>query len=254
MANQKDDKPTVAAIAVIAACAVTLAHEAIGHGLTCLASGGSITQLTSAYFQCSAHSTAMAAAGPAGNLVAAALAWWTFSRIPEQGARTPLLLLLTMAFSIFWFAGYLMYSAAMKTGDFYFVARDLIGEPPLALRVAALIAADVINFVGISETLSLSVQLCKDPKRVRVMLFVAWLAASASATAAALAYAPDRLGAAGQAALQIGAASLPILSRAVVAPVGPQQLSAVIPQNWPWIGASLIIFALFIATLGRGMP
>jgi hypothetical protein len=42
-----DDIPTVSALAVIAVCITTTAHEALGHGSACWAVGGHIAQLTS---------------------------------------------------------------------------------------------------------------------------------------------------------------------------------------------------------------
>lgn len=254
MTRHGDDIATVVAIAVLAACLTTAAHEAAGHGLTCLALGGDITQLTSVYFQCSAQGTAVAAGGPLGNLIAAALCFWLFSRTSPNATRTRLLLLLTTAFSIFWFAGYLGYSAARQTGDLYFVATDLFGDPPLALRVGAIIAAMILYFVGVRATRHLTDQLSRDPKRLRRLLHIAWIAASLSATTAALTYAPDRIGAAIQAALEIGAASIPLLTRGVVAPIGTNETNPIIIRSWPWIAAALAAYTLFIATLGHGLP
>ncbi|MCX7360094.1 MAG: hypothetical protein NT015_18390 [Alphaproteobacteria bacterium] len=253
-AKHGDDIATVAAIAVLAACIATVAHEAVGHGLTCLALGGDIAQLTSVYFQCSVPSTAIAAGGPIGNLVAAALCFWLFSRTSANATRTRLLLLLTMAFGIFWFAGYLGYSAARQTGDLYFVARDLFGEPSFALRIGAIIVAMMLYFVGVAATRQLTGQLSRDPKRIRRLLYLAWIFASLSAIAAALTYAPDRIGAALQAALEIGAASLPLLTRGVVAPVGANEPTPIISRSLPWLIASVTAFALFVATLGHGVP
>lgn len=254
MTHARDDLPTIVAIAALAACSATVAHEAAGHGLTCLALGGDITQLTSVYFQCSVPSTAIAAGGPLGNLIAAAICFALFTRTPAPATRTRFFLLLTMAFSIFWFAGYLGYSAARQTGDLYFVARDLFGDPPLALRIGAIIAAMLLYFVGVRATRHLTDQLSRDPKRIRRLLYIAWIAASLASIAAALTYAPDRIGAAVQAALEIGAASLPLLTRAVVAPIGANDPNPLITRNWPWLITSAIAYAAFIATLGHGLP
>lgn len=254
VSKSRDDIATVVAIAVLAACVTTVAHEAMGHGLTCLALGGEITQLTSVYFQCSAQGTVIAAGGPAGNLIAAAACWWAFSLTPASAARTRFFLMLTMAFSLFWFAGYLGYSAARRTGDLYFVAADLFGEPPFALRIGAIIVALVLYFVGVRATRHLADQISTDPKRLRRTLYIAWIAASFAGIIAALFYAPNRLAAATQAALEIGAASLPLLTRAVVAPIGANAPNPIITRSWSWIIASLIVFALFAATLGRGLP
>lgn len=253
-AKHGDDIATVAAVAVLATCIATAAHEAVGHGLTCLALGGEITQLTSVYFQCSAQSTGIAAGGPLGNLLAARIAGWAFTLTPKRHSHLRLALLLVLALSLFWFAGYLIYSAALRTGDLFFVALDLFGPPTLALRIGAIIAGTLIYFLAVNVIRRLGAALSRDPKRVRRLLVISWVAAALSATAAAFAYAPSPVAAATQAALEIAAASLPLLARAMVAPIGPADPAAVAPRSWAWIGASIVAYALFIATLGRGLP
>jgi hypothetical protein len=68
-----DDAATLGAIGVAAYLLADVAHEAIGHGLACLAHPGHITLLTSVYFRCSIRSQLVAVAGPAVNLVLAAV-------------------------------------------------------------------------------------------------------------------------------------------------------------------------------------
>jgi hypothetical protein len=75
-----------------------------------------------------------------------------------------------------------------------------------------------------------------------------------SACVAALAYTPDRLGAIEQAALEIGASCLPMLGRLVAEPAHANMDGGKIRRSWGWIGVSASVFALFVVTLGRGMP
>ncbi|HSM97283.1 MAG TPA: hypothetical protein VLT91_14665, partial [Rhizomicrobium sp.] len=67
--HNSNDTLTVAALALIAMCAVTFAHEALGHGGLCLLLGGRIDLLSSSIFRCSLRSGWIDAAGPAANLV-----------------------------------------------------------------------------------------------------------------------------------------------------------------------------------------
>jgi hypothetical protein len=85
----RDDTVTVCAIAALAIITTTLAHEAFGHGGTCLLLGGHITRLTNAYFQCSRKSALIAPAGPLGNYIAgfAALAAMNTKPRREGGSR-----------------------------------------------------------------------------------------------------------------------------------------------------------------------
>lgn len=243
MTQSADDALTVSAIAVLAACIAAVAHEAIGHGGACLALGGAITQLTSVYFQCSAHNLWIPAAGPLGNLAAALLAGAGAALLP--GARTRLLLVLIALISIYWFAGYLIYAALLNDGDPYFVLADF-GAPNLAARAGMAAAGLAAYAIGLWASRRFTAPMA-DAQRT---LGVAWVAASLSACAAALVYAPDRLDAVKQAALEIGAASLPMLLRS--AP-GPRTTSVAIARDWAWIGAAAAAFVVFAATLGRGL-
>jgi hypothetical protein len=251
---ESDDRVTVFAIAILAGCIATAAHEAVGHGTACLLLGGAISSVTSVYFQCSTHSTWIAAAGPLGNLTAFAVAWVGLLITPFRMARLRLMLFLTMTISIFWFAGYLVYSAALNDGDLYFVARDLFGQPGFALRTGGIAVGAALYWVGIQAVRSFTAHLSRDATRTRRLLWQSWLAASASACVAALAYAPDRLGAMRQAALEIGAACLPMLGRVVIGPAQADGDAGTIGRSNAWIGASLLVFALFVVTLGRGIP
>jgi hypothetical protein len=249
-----DDKATIFAIATIAACIAATAHEAAGHGTACLLLHGRITQLTSVYFRCSARSTWIAAAGPIGNLAAFALAWLALKGAPMQWPRTRLLLFLTMTINIFWFAGYLIYSALLNDGDMYFVANDLFGEPTIPLRAAGIAIGAACYWLGLMAMRPFTSRVLQEARQTRRLLWHSWLAASLSACVAGLAYAPDRLGATWQAALEIGAACLPMLSRTAIArPQGDAEAGPIQRGNF-WISASLLVFALFVATLGRGMP
>lgn len=249
-----DDKITVFAIAVMAGCVATAAHEAAGHGAACALLGGSITRLTSVYFQCSIGSPWIAAGGPLGNLFAFTVAWLGLAFAPAGMVRLRLLLLLLSTFSIFCFAGYLIYSALLNDGDIYFVARDLLGRPGLALRAAQIALGAACYWAGIRIMATYAVRIFGDPGRARDLLRWSWISASLSACLAALAYAPGRLGAIGQAALEIGAASLPMLGRPGAQPEVNRQSSTGIERSSGWIGAAVAIFVLFVATLGRGLP
>jgi hypothetical protein len=231
----RDDTLTISAIAITAMCVATFAHEAAGHGSACLLQGDRITQLTSVYFQCSIK-TGVAAAGPLGNFVAGLLGWIGLKALPERAARGRLFALLTLAFSLFWAAGYAIYSAVLNDGDYAFAARDLLGSPPW-WRIAAIM-------VGIALYV-----LCNRLVVQRTsVLRIAWVAATTAAAAAALLYTPDRIGSVEQALLEIGAASLPLLGNRA-----PDDTPAIM-RSPVWIAVALVVFAGFAATLGRGIP
>jgi hypothetical protein len=250
-----DDRLTIAGIAIVAMCVATAAHEAIGHGGVCLALGGHITRLSSVYFQCSVRDTWVAAGGPAGNLAAALLAWIGLGVMAPGMARTRLLLILVLAISLYWFAGYLLFSAVKNDGDLYFVAKDLIGTPNIPERLLAgaigvLMYGQAMRAVGAAASPFASAD---EPDRPRGLLRLAWFAATLSACVASLFYAPDRLEATHQAALEVGLAAFPLLAHPYAKPRAGAPVEGAIERSWPWVGGSLLMFAAFVATLGRGI-
>jgi len=240
MSRTQDDILTVAVVALAAMVVATVAHEVIGHGSVCLAIGGRVTKLTSVYFQCSARSTWIAAGGPLGNLGAAALAWVGLRLSPVPAASLRWFLAILLAISLYWFVGYLLYSVVTNNGDLYFVAVDVIGHPTSSERVVAGLAG-----LGLYR-----VSTVDDPDRAARLARWSWLAASTGAVLAALLYAPDRLNAARQSVLEIGAATWPLLlvsGRTIATSEPPVRRSRVL------IGFGALIFAAFAATLGRGL-
>ena len=93
---------SLAALAFIGAC---VAHEAVGHGFTCLAAGGRVVLLTSVYFRCQPGAPLVDAAGPLMNLVVAATAAIAL-RVMRGHSNYSVFLALLVAFSGLWGAGY----------------------------------------------------------------------------------------------------------------------------------------------------
>ncbi|HVZ99089.1 MAG TPA: hypothetical protein VG841_02105 [Caulobacterales bacterium] len=246
----RDNAITVSAIAVLAACLAATAHEALGHGAACLARGGTITQLTSVYFQCSVADAWVAGGGLIGNLAAAVAAWMVLSFLPKRMARARLLAFLATVINLFWFAGYLVYAVVMNDGDPYFVARDVLGPPTVEVRAGGIAAGVALYAIGIAIARGFTRTFAKE--RARALLHLSWAAAAVSACAAALAFAPDRLAASQQGALEVGAACLPLLARFSIAP-STSDAAPEVTVSAPWIAAACVCFAVFVLTLGRGV-
>jgi len=246
-----DDVPTVCAIAVIAVSLVTSAHAALGHGAACAAAGGHITQLTTVYFQCSVQSIFVAPAGPAGNYFAALLAFAAQRTLPSKASRARLLALLVMAFSLFWEAAYLLSSMITGHGDYFTGAQDLLGGPHWAWRTESILAGLILYILFIRIMGRCVAGFTITPGRVSPLLGFAWVAALIAAGAAALLYAPARGDSFTGASCAI-LASFPLLYpfnrvRATEANSAPP-----ITRSNVWIGAAILVYAVFAATLGRG--
>ncbi len=92
-----------------------------------------------------------------------------------------------------------------------------------------------------------------DAGRPRGLFTIAWLAGAAACVLATLVYSAHTLMALRQGALEIGAASLPLL-------LIPRRLrtggtpEAALTRSYGWLAACGILYATFLATLGRGLP
>jgi hypothetical protein len=249
----RDDIATVCAIAVLAICATTVAHEAMGHGGACLLLGGRIMQLTNVYFQCSVHSRFIAPAGPAGNYLAGILAWLAQFAIPRHAVRARLLALLIMAFSLFWEAGYLISAMATAHGDYVFAARDFLGNPEWAWRAGGIVVGILLYRLFIRTLAACLRSFATTPARVPRLLRSAWLAALVTACAAASLYASGRVGAMAQAAGEV-AGAFPLLYPYARIHAAENNAAPTIMRSHGWIGIAVVVFAIFVATLGRGLP
>jgi hypothetical protein len=246
--SERDDSLTVAAIAVLAMCVATVAHEAAGHGSACLLAGGRIAQLTSVYFQCDGRSRFIAIAGPVGNLVAAVLGWLVIRLLPSQAVRARLLAFAVTALSIYWAAGYLIEAMAINHGDYVFAGEDFLGQPSAWWRASGIVLG-VAVYIAASRVLAREAAALS--ARAAGLLRRVWLASGLAAVAAAAFYAPDRVSGMEQAFLEIAAAAFPLLfigNRIAGNPDVPP-----IARSPAWIVAGILAFAAFTATLGRGV-
>ena len=242
----KDNSSTIAAIAIIAMCISTAAHEAVGHGGLCLAWGGRITQLSSVYFQCRPSPWLIAAAGPAGNLI-----WGLLAAGIAGNLRGSLRLLFTLTalLSLYWEAGYMLYAAVLNEGDYFLVLRGIFGDATPLMRAILGAFGTALYLVSANIGRALLQPFATEAGRIRDMMRAAWLAAAIAAVTATLLYTADPAGAAKQALLEIGAASVPLLLLGRGLGGGDAQR---IGANVFWLVAAVAIYAAFALTLGRG--
>ena len=150
-----DDRPTLAALGVIAFALADVSHEALGHGLATLAVGGKAVLLTTCNFDSSGnYSKWIAAAGGLMNLVIG-FGSLAVLRLPAQ--FTPLLryfLVLVAAFNLFFAFGYPAYSGVARFGDWAQVISGL--EPPWLWRVVLVVVA-VVGYYGSMKLLGIAI-------------------------------------------------------------------------------------------------
>lgn len=234
--HAKDSLWTLGAFGPLAYFATDAIHEALGHGVACLLQGNRILLLNSAFFRSTPGSFGTDLAGPFANL-GAALAIALLLRREGPPTAERFFLRLLCAFNLFWASGEMVVSALTGRDDWGFAIASL---PAPGLWRALLGAAGVLLYHQGARMLR---RHGLGRARGRILYATAGLAACA----AALAYAPDRLSAVREAALETFGANLGLLFMASTPVAAP------LPRSRGWALAAVLAFPLFAATLGRGL-
>jgi len=158
-----------------------------------------------------------------------------------------------MAFSLFWAAGYLLYSMTLGVGDYAIAAHDAFGQVGWQATLVGWALGLLLYWAGIRAALRAAQWFARPTAfSARSLLGLSWLAASLAACLAAAFYAPGRLEAIKQAALELGASSLPLLLFAPQLRTGLQQ-ERPLARTGLWTGLAVLLFIGFVLTLGRGL-
>ena len=232
---------TFVGMAVLAFIIACVAHEAAGHGLACLGSGGRITLLTSAYAHCRPSSPLVDLAGPLMSLAFAAGAAVALHRAPKSSAWAVFLGLL-LAFSGFWGAGYCIFSAVTDSGDLAFVVRDLSLEPRWLWRLG-------MGLVGLLLYRAIRRQAATVLPDGRLLL-VAYCIVGAVSCVAVLFYQGPELPALRESAQESLLAPIGLLFVVFGKRPAKQYLG---PASPAIIAVSVVVTLAFWLTLGRGI-
>jgi len=250
----KPDWLTIAALGLMAMCVVTFDHEALGHGSVCLAIGGHIRLLTSSLFRCDARSGWIDIGGPAMNLLMGTLALVARFLIPQKMVKLRLFLILVTAFSFFWEGGYLIRAMHRRDGDLYFFTEFLLGSVAVWQRWMGAAVGLALFVLAARMTSRALLQLWPDAGVARAVARTVWISATAGAAIAASFYMGHGWANFRDAVLEIGLASFPLLlipfgSRAGNSSArGPE-----IDRSYTVIVWALVVYAGFVASLGRGI-
>jgi len=230
-----DNAATRAAIGVVAYVSADVAHHAFGHAAACLALGCRLESLSSVFVQCSCTGATIDLAGPLANLLLGVGALGAARFGPRTAAAGRLLLLLTAAFNLFYFAGQLVVGAATTTDDWAWPLQHF--HIPALVRYGLVAVGSVAYLVTIRLLAAQLAPFAFPRARVTTLLSGAWVAAGlvACATAAldhhpltAIFYhaVPQAL------LLPLGLLAVPARAfrRAV-----PEAMAAALPFSWPWV-------------------
>ena len=250
----KNDWLTVAAVGLAASCIVTFDHEALGHGSACLALGGHIRLLTSSLFRCDVRSGWIDPAGPFTSLLMGTIALALARFVPRRKAALRLLLILITAFSYFWESGYVIRAMHRRDGDLYFFAQFLLGDVAVWERWLFAVAGLALFLVTVRLTANALIGLWPQAAQARAVARIAWLGAILGGAVAALAYQGHSWSNFRDAVLEIGAASFPLLFIPRRGRTCEDGQSSVFVERSPLVIAlCLLMYVLFVSTLGRGI-
>jgi hypothetical protein len=217
----------------------------------CLAFGGQVEVLSSAFFRCSAHSPWIALGGPLGNLVVGMVAFLA------QGSMSPTRSVLrfyascVMAFSLYWEAGYIVAAMARNDGDVVFAWQGFFGRPNWIVRGCG-VTVGALSYLLITRLTARRLQVFAETRtRIPHLLRPAWMTGVLVMAGAAGLYAPNRVGAVRDAALSVMAA-FPMLSAFASVPLSSAPAPRISRNRWiVAIGGTVVL--VFALTMGRGL-
>jgi len=243
----------MAAIGLVAYVSADVAHHAFGHGAACLGLGCRLESLSSVFVRCSCTGATIDLAGPLANLLLGVGALGTARFGPRTAASVRLLLLLTAAFNLFYFAGQLLVGAATKTDDWAWPLQHF--QVPILIQYGLAAVGGVAYLVTI-RLLAMQLAPFAFPRtRIMTLLFCAWAAAGLIAcTTAALDHQP------------LNAILYHAVPQALLLPLGllavparasrratPEAIAAALSFSWPWVMVAVAVGLTSIVVLGPGI-
>jgi hypothetical protein len=172
--------------------------------------------------------------------------------VARRWTSARLFLIVATSLSFFWEAGYLIHAMIVRNGDLYTAAQDFLGEPSVWWRITGA-AVGIGVYVLVARWVSRSLSdLWPDAAAARRVARTVWVAASLGAALAALVYAGEGWADLRDATLESGGSSFPLLfiprrSREEIV------RATIIAPSGITIFLSLVVYAIFVATLGRGL-
>ena len=256
----RDDALTLASLGVLAFALADQTHEALGHALATVITGGKLIALTTCYLDSQGGSARwIPAMGGLANLAVGLIALALLRMLPRPSPHLRYLMVLVAAFNLFFAAGYPVYSGIALFGDWAAVISGL--APAWLWRTFMSIIGIAVYYVSmrfVSRAIHPFGFSSEGPARDRLrrITLIPFLAAIGLAFLGAL---PNPRGWAMvfSAALPAAAASFGLTQMDHV-PEAYQPDSATpaaepIRQSVLWIVAACLVAIVFVAILGPGI-
>lgn len=248
--DARDDLATVASIGAVAYLLADVAHHAFGHGLACLALGGSIRSLSSVFVDCTLTGAIIDLSGPAANLVIGVVAALLAIAYGQRSRSLAFFLVLTAAFNLYWLTLQLVFSVATNSDDWAWPMHVYGAGTTVRWSLAA---AGAIAYHLTTRFVGRQLAIPDRSDALRVVL-AAWLAAGAVACLTA-AFATSAISTVTQHALpQSLGLSVGLLFTPAISARQTRGPRLTIHRSWPWILAAIASTALSVLILGRGVP
>jgi hypothetical protein len=245
------------ALGILAYAASMMTHEALGHGVYCLAAGGHNTGLTAWQEGCSLHPAGIEAAGPGLQFVAGLLAWLVLRLLSRDKANLRYFFWLYMVFDLFISSGYVAFSGATDFGD----AAEIIAEirPHIAWRGVLVLLGAATYHVSMRATaleLGRFAGADRGGRRLLRLVSIPYAAAGVFACCSAALSRTMPTGAAiGLAAASslgagLGMFRLPAMQAEAG---GAPERSIYLKWSAAWVLAAAVVAAVFLIFLGPGL-
>lgn len=249
IAPMDDDLPTLVAVGAAVAVCASLAHEALGHGLGCLADGGTVTLLTFLVFRCAGAGVLADGGGPVGAFVVAGLCLAALWRLRPRPSIASLFAYALGVQTMLWVFAQLVREGIDGSDDWGHVARDLgwgAGWHAVAIALGA---------IGYGVAIRIATALGRPLAGGRpARLLVPCLATCAVAVALGALWHGAAVASAWDGLLSFGIAPLGYLLaiRAVArAPIAPGD--GALRRSPAWLSGVAIIGLVFALTIARGV-
>jgi hypothetical protein len=248
-AKSADDMPTLVAVGAAVAIAASLAHEAFGHGIGCLADGGTVTLLTFLVFRCAGAGVLADGGGPVGAFAVASACLVLLRLVRPKPSVASLFVYALGVQMMLWVCAQMIREGIDGSDDWGHVATGLGWTPSWHMAV---IVIGVIGYtISVRVAASLGVALARGrPDR----LLIPYVSTCLFAVAFGALWHGDRAASALDGFLSFGAAPIGYLLaiRAVAQATGLPPLPPLV-QNRSWLIGVAIIATVFALTIARGV-
>jgi hypothetical protein len=253
-----DNASVLGALGILAYAASMMTHEALGHGVYCLAAGGHNTGLSAWAEGCNLHPAGIEAAGPGLQFAAGLLAWRVLRLLSPDAARLRYFFWLYMVFDLFICSGYVAFSGVTNFGDAAVIIAGF--RPPTVWRgVLFLIGAATYYLSMRAAALELARFAGTDRDNTRLLRLV-WIPYVAVGVFACCAAALNRtmpsstvigLAAASSLGAGLGMFRLPAMQRRIA--IGAPETRIYLSWSATWVLAAAVVVAGFMIFIGPGL-